>query len=78
MLEIYLSHWDHSEVWSVFNTYSQDTCGKFTRRHGLSSSIVVCDIIESTAGYGEVVRPRENGAAIPRLGAGETAHIDEG
>jgi hypothetical protein len=41
------------------------------RRAGIAVRDIVADIVESTTGHGEVMRPRENGAAIPRLGADE-------
>jgi hypothetical protein len=72
--KIYVPHWDHSEICPRLVSL-QEIQGKSTRRHKRSAS-VVCDIVEivveSAVSHGEVVRPRENGAAISGLGAGET------
>jgi hypothetical protein len=70
--KIDVPYWNHSEVCPRLVSL-QEIQGKSTRRHNMSTSVVVCDIVEivveSAASHREMVRLRENGTTISRLGA---------
>jgi hypothetical protein len=52
--KIDIAHWDHSEVCPRLVSL-QGIRGKSTGRHSRSAGVILCDVVEGPASYGEVV-----------------------